>query len=226
MPDLGTTVYNYFINFLNFTSERFPRKRVVGLAFRDVKKATGKNLKRAGFKVSRRVLQFSKMRHGKRVVAYLYEAKHGDYKFHVLSSLIDYDGRFRVTPIAYNTIVVYVEKIGKGILRRIASALKRNYFVSDTLACSLISLNPKYITKCGNWYNDVCYTCELLKVDYSKYERSFGMSWTFFEPFVTGIFSSYSTYHYEAGAELETRESVPITLDKVKEVFNTLTSPV
>ena len=44
----------------------------------------------------------------------------------------------------------------------------------------------------------------------------------FFEPFITGIFSSHSTYYYRAGTELETKESIPITLNKVKKVFNTL----
>ncbi len=222
MLDLGTSFYGYFTYFLDFASERFAKKRMLGLAFRDVKKAVSKALKRSGFKVSRKVLQFGKMYHGKRIVVYLHDAKHGGFRFHILSSLIDYDGRFRITPIAYSTTVVYVEKIGRGILRRIASALKRNLYVSDTLAVRLLSLNPSYVSECRNMYKNVCYVCELLRVDYGKYERSYGLTWFFFDPFITGIYSSYSTSYYEAGTELETKESTPITIEEVKEVFNAL----
>ena len=92
-------------------------------------------------------------------------------------SLIDYDGRFRIIPIAYALTAIYVEKIGKGILKRIASALKRSFYTSDTLAIRLISLNPRYISECKAKYREVCYVCELLKVDYAKYEGSCGTSW-------------------------------------------------
>lgn len=211
MTDMSTSFYMFFKDFLELTSERFSKKRFIGLAFGDVKKMVFKTLKRNGFKVSRRVLEFKSMDRGKRIVVYLHDARHGNFRFHVMSSLADYDGRFRIRPIAYSVTVVYVERIGEGILRRIASSLRRNFYASDTLAVKLTSLNPSYVSECDTKYKNICYICELLRADYSKYERS---SWytTFYQ----------DIYRYEAGTKLEARESISITIDDVKEVFNVL----
>lgn len=211
MLNLGSSFHAFFTDFLELTSERFGKKRFAGLAFGDVKKMVSKSLKRNGFKVSRRVLEFKSMGRGKRIVVYLHDVRHGSFRFHVISSLADYDGRFRIRPIAYSVTVVYVERIGEGILRRIASSLKRNFYASDTLAVRLTSFNPSYVSECDTKYRDICYVCELLRADYSKYERS---SWytTFYQ----------DIYRYEAGTRLEARESIQIALDDVKEVFNML----
>ncbi len=226
MPGLGDSFHDFFFYFLGFASSSFPRRRLRPLAFRDVKKAVGKGLKRSGFKVSRRVLELSKMSRGKRVFVFVHDAKHSGLRFHVLSSIVDYEGRFRVRPVAYNVTVVYVERIGRGILRRLVSALKRNIYVSDTLAVSLLAVNPDHAPGCEPRHGDACYVCELMKVDYTKYEKSYGGSWFFFDPFITGIFSTHSVYHYEAGTEIEKKETTTITLDEVRELFNSLAETV
>jgi len=219
-PSIGTSAYNFFVKYLERTSRKLGRSGFPGFVWRGYKKDVKRALKESGFKVSGRVLDFREMRRGKWIATALFDAKFGNLRFHVHASILDYAGRFRIKPLAYGVTMIYVERIKPGILGKLVSALKRNFTATDTLAVRLVVAKEDIVKECSQRHRNACYFCEALRVDYSKYEHSTGGFTFFFDPLITGIFQSYSWSQFSAGAELVVNESVAISLEEIKELFN------
>jgi len=217
---VGTSAYNFFMKYLEYTSRKLGKSGFPGLVWRGYKKDVKKALKESGFKVSRRVLDFRETRRGKRMATALFDAKLSNLRFHIHASILDYTGRLRIKPLAYGVTMIYVERIKSGILGKLTSALKRNFTATDTLAIRLIVAKEDVVKECSQRYGDACYFCEALRVDYTKYEHGSGGFTFFFDPFITGIIQTYSWSQFVAGTELVVNESVIISLEDIKELFN------
>jgi len=216
----GSVAYNFFVKYLEHTSRKLGKSGFPGLVWRGHKKDVKKALKESGFKVSRRTLDFRERRRGRWAATALFDAKYSNLRFHVHASLLDYVGRLRIRPLAYGVTVIYVESIKPGILGKLASALKKDFTATDTLAVRLIVAEEEAVKECSQRYGDACYFCEALRVDYTKYEHRSGGFTFFFDPFITGIFQSYSWSSFTAGTEMAVKESVTISLEDIKELFN------
>lgn len=219
---VGSAAYNFFVKYLDYASERLGRSGFPGLVWYGYKRDVKKALKKSGFKVSRRALDFRNMKRGRWIATTLLDAKFSNLRFHVHASMLDYNGRFRIKPLMYGVTMIYVEKVRPGILSKLTSILKKNFSATDTLAIRLIVAKEDIAKECNQRYKNLCYFCEALKVDYTKYEQSAGDFFFFFDPFITRGFWTYSWSRYTAGTEIEVRESTTITLENIEELFNVL----
>jgi len=218
---IGMAAHSFFVKYLDRVSRKLGKSGFPGLVWRGYKRDVRKALKESGFRVSRRTLDLREMRQGKWIATTLFDTKFGNLRFHVHASLLDYVGRFRMKPLAYGVTMVYIERIKPGILSKLSSMLKKNFSAMDTLAIGLIAVKEDIVGECSQRYkDDICYFCEALRIDYTKYEHRTGGFTFFFEPFITGIFQTYSWSQFVAGTEMIVKERTTISLEDIKELFS------